>query len=193
MATSPAESVVVGQFSGPHGVRGQFKVRSFTEIPADVAGYGSVTTPDGRKLTLKLMGEPKPGLFIATAPEIKTREDCDLYKGAVLQVPRSALPAADDDEFYHSDLVGLSAITTDGAPAGKIKAVVNFGAGDILEIIGVPDHKGAVLIPFTLADVPSVDIAGKTVTVVLPIDDPNDDPDIDPDTDPSMDDGASPA
>ncbi len=179
MAAAPNETtrmVVVGQFAGPHGVRGEFKVRSYTDNPADVAAYGPVFAPSGAKLTLTLGQEVKPGVFLARAAEIKSREDCDAFRGALLSVPRSALPpATEDDEFYIEDLVGLSAVTVDGAPAGKVHAVVNYGAGDVVELRGVPEVTTPVLIPFTKEDVPEINLAGKVVTVQLP--QPSDDED----------------
>ena len=166
-----APLVVVGQFAGAHGVKAEFKLRSFTEEPSDVAAYGPLRTDDGRTLTATLIREAKPGLFVARAPEIRTREDCDAYAGALLSVPRNALPAPDEDEFYLSDLVGLAAFTQDGAPAGRVKAVVNHGAGDLIELSGVPGRNGVLVLGFTRDDVPAVDIAGGTVTVVLPDED----------------------
>lgn len=160
--------VVVAQFAGAHGVRGEFKLRSFTEEPGDVASYGPLRTKDGRALTVGLMREAKPGLFVARAPEIRTREDCDAFSGATLSVPRDALPPPDEDEFYLSDLVGLAARTPDGEAAGTVKAVVNHGAGDLIELSGVPGRNGIVVIGFTREDVPEVDVGGGTVTVVLP-------------------------
>ena len=163
----PKPLVVVGQFAGPHGVRGQFKLRSFTDDPADVAAYGPLKTPDGRTLTVRLVREVKPGLFVAAAPEIDSPEACEAFKGATLSVPRAALPAPGDDEFYLEDLTGLRAVTPDGMPAGQVRAAVNYGAGDLIELQGVPD-RGTVLVPFTKDDVPAVDVPGGTLTVVLP-------------------------
>ena len=163
--------VVVAQFAGAHGVRGEFKLRSFTEDPADVASYGSLRTEDGRTLTVRLLREAKPGLFVARAPEIAAREDCDAYAGALLSIPRAALPPPDEDEFYLSDLVGLRAVTPEGAPAGTVKAVVNHGAGDLIELSGVPDRRGVIVAAFTREVVPRVDVPGGTITVVLPEED----------------------
>ena len=151
-------------------MRGQFKVRSFTDDPADVAAYGPLGTPDGRTLTVTLVREQKPSLFLATAPEIDSPEACEAYKGAKLSVPRAALPDPDEDEFYLDDLVGLRAVTPEGEAAGRVKAVVNYGADDVVELTGVPG-RGTVLLPFTREDVPSVDVGGGTLTVVLPEED----------------------
>ena len=175
MAKAPG-MVVVGQFAGSHGVRGAFKVRSFTEVPENIAAYGPVTTEAGRRLTLSLGRELKPGLSLATAPEITTPEACEDYKGALLQVPRDLLPPPDEDEFYFDDLIGLVAETAEGDPAGKVKAVVNYGAGDLVELAWIPGRKGVTLIPFTKKDVPAIDLAGGRLTVVLPEEDSDDVP-----------------
>ena len=163
--------VVVGQFAGAHGVKAEFKLRSFTEEPRDVAAYGPLRAEDGRTLTATLVRETKPGLFVARAPEIRTREDCDAWAGEKLSVPRSALPPPDEDEFYLEDLVGLDASTPTGDPAGRVKAVVNHGAGDLIELTGVPGRAGVLIVPFTREDVPGVNLAGGTLTVVLPEED----------------------
>ncbi|WOI53287.1 ribosome maturation factor RimM [Parvularcula sp. LCG005] len=171
---SPADPlIVVGQFAGPHGVRGDFKIRSFTADPAAIGDYGPLTDAQGRTLTVRVGQEVKPGLFIVRAPEIRTREDCDAYSGTLLHVRRSVLPPADEDEFYLTDLEGLAAFTESGDSAGKVRAAVNYGAGDILELVDVPDRKGPVMVPFTREAVPHVDLAAGRVTVILP--DDNDD------------------
>ena len=163
--------VVVGQFAGAHGVRGEFKLRSFTEAPHDLAAYGPLRADDGRQLTPRLLREVKPGLFVARAPEIAAREDCEAWAGETLSVPRAALPPPEEDEFYLEDLTGLRARAPDGAPAGRVKAVANHGAGDLIEIEGVPGRKGIVVIGFTREEVPEVDLEGGTLTVVLPEED----------------------
>ncbi|MEM9421245.1 MAG: ribosome maturation factor RimM [Pseudomonadota bacterium] len=168
--------VVVGQFAGPHGVRGEFKLRSYTEDPSSIARYGPLTTQSGDILTPNLVREVKDGVFVARAPEITSREGCERFKGALLHVPRSVLPVPDEDEFYLDDLVGLLAFNADGHPVGTVKAVVNFGAGDVVELINVPDRAGTVLIPFTKEIVPKLDIAGGKMTVLLPQEDAGGEP-----------------
>ena len=159
---------MVARFAGPHGVRGEFKLRSFTDAPADAVAYGPLRTRDGRVLTPTLVRKAKPGLLVVRAPEVGTREDCAAFTGAELCVPRAALPPAGEDEFYLEDLVGLRARTAEGVPAGRIKAVVNHGAGDVIELAEVPDRNGLVLIPFAREDVPTVDLEAGEVVVVLP-------------------------
>ncbi|MBD0425664.1 16S rRNA processing protein RimM [Aquisalinus flavus] len=161
--------ICIGTFAGAHGVRGEAKLRSFTEVPADAAGYGPVSTEDGRSFTLKLVREAKPGLLIVRSPEIATREEAQGLAGTKLFVPRDRLPPPDDEEFYYEDLVGLAAITPDGAPFGTVKAVVNYGAGDLLELTGVPGEKGVLLIPFTKDAVPEIDFDTGKVTIDPPV------------------------
>jgi len=163
----------------PHGVRGAFRVRAYTSDPADVAAYGPVSAGAGRRLSLKVLRVLKPGLVLASAPEVRNREAAEALKGAELRIDREALPApADPDEFYVEDLVGLDVVTMEGRPAGKVAAVHDFGAGDILEIRGAPtkDAKGdkqnagggetrTVLVRFTKGDAPEVDLAGGRLVI----------------------------
>jgi 16S rRNA processing protein RimM len=165
--------ICIGAFASAHGVRGEIKVKSFTADPADVAAYGPVEAEKGgATYTLKLLREPKPGLFVARVAELRTREDAEAVRGTKLYVARSKLPPPDEDEFYYEDLIGLHAVTSEGAPYGQVKAVLNHGAGDILELSQVPDVKSAVLIAFTKEAVPEIDFAAGQLTVVPPVDDP---------------------
>lgn len=162
--------VVVAQFAGSHGVRGEFKLRSFTEEPAALFTYGALTAPSGQKLTPKKVREQKPGLFVCRDASITSPEACEPFKGAELSIPRTSLPQTDDDDdFYIDDLIGLEARTEDGDVLGKVKAVPNYGAGDILEIKG---KAGLNLVPFTKDAVPNVQMAEGFVTVVLPSEEP---------------------
>ena len=166
--------ICLGAFASPHGVRGEVKVRAFTAVPEDIAAYGPLTDEKGKQAyTLSLLRQPKPGLFVARVEGIETRDQAEALKGIKLYVARAALPPPGEDEFYYEDLVGLAAQTPDGASFGKVKAVLNHGAGDILELTGVPDKKGAVLIAFTKEAVPEIDFTAGQITVVPP---PEDDP-----------------
>ena len=157
--------VCLGAFAGAHGVRGEAKIKSFTAAPEDVAAYGPVTTEDGRRFSLTVIREMKPGVVLARAPEIASREDAAALAGTLFYVDRARLPETEEDEFYLDDLVGLSVFTAEGAPAGRVAAVHNFGAGDILELEGVPDRKKSILIPFTKKSVPEIDLEGGRLTV----------------------------
>ena len=158
--------VCVAQIGAPHGVRGAFRLRCFTEVPENVAAYGPVHDEAGRCLfALRVLAETKGGL-IATASGIEDRDAAEALRGLRLHVPRARLPATDEDEFYHEDLVGLAARAPDGAPLGRVIAVHNHGAGDILEVELEPGR--TELVPFTRELVPTVDLAAGTVEVVLP-------------------------
>ena len=167
-----SKRICLGAMAGAHGVRGEFKVKSFTGIPDDIAAYGPLEAEKGGRIfTLTLLRPTKPTIFVARAPEIKSREEAQELKGTKLFVPRDRLPPPDEDEFYYEDLVGLSAQTTEGKPWGMVKAVLNHGAGDLLEISQIPGVKGTRLISFTKEDVPEIDFSGQTITVVEPVED----------------------
>lgn len=158
--------ICLGAFAGAHGVKGEAKVKCFTEAPENIAAYGPVTTEDGkRRFTLKVIRMLKTDLALVRAPEIESREDAKALAGTRLYIERSALPEPDEDEFYFEDLVGLEAFAEDGAPAGRVSAVHNFGAGDVLELEDVPGRKGGAMIAFTRKNVPEIDIAAGRLTI----------------------------
>lgn len=159
------EMICIGAIAGAFGVQGEVRLKSFCADPAAIADYAPLTTKDGaRSFTVKLT-KSLNGAFAARLGGITSREMAEALKGTQLFAPRTRLPALPDDEFYHSDLVGLDAFDTGGAALGKIAVVHNHGAGDILEI---RSPKGAVLIPFTKAAVPTVDLAARRVVVDPP-------------------------
>src|SRR5438552_13450309 len=158
--------VCVGVVGAAHGVRGAVKIKSFTANPEDVAGYGPLEDESGeRRLSLRLIGNGK-GVLIGHLSGITDRNQAEALRGLRLYLPRSALPPTDEDEYYHADLIGLDAVLTDGTPVGAVRAVHDFGAGDTLEIArgeGPP-----VVVPFTRAVVPSVDLAAGRLVVDPP-------------------------
>jgi 16S rRNA processing protein RimM len=158
--------VCVAQVRAPHGVRGAFRLRCFTEAPENVAAYGPLCDERGQPLfEIRIVGPAKDGV-IAAAPGLADRDAAEALRGRRLYVPRDRLPATAEDEYYHEDLVGLEARDLAGQPVGRVVAVVNYGAGDILEI----EHGDgrSELVPFTRASVPVVDLAARTVQVALP-------------------------
>lgn len=179
MTRISGKRICLGVFAGAHGVKGAAQVRTFTERPENIGEYGPVETEDGaRRFTLTVIRALKPGLVLATAPEIESREDALSLKGQPLFVDRDRLPAPEDDAFYLEDLVGLAAQDENGETLGKIKAVHNFGAGDILELHGVPGVKSGRLIPFTRENAPTIDLdAGLIVIMRAALQD-----DVDPDS-----------
>lgn len=155
--------VLVGDIGRPHGVRGLVRVRAFTAEPEGLTAYGPLSDESGaRRFALTLLA---PGL--ARIEGVNDREAAARLTGTRLFVAREALPPPDDpDEFYLADLVGLAATLADGAPAGRVRAVEEHGAGAFL-VIDAPDGREA-LIPFTRAAVPEVDIAAGRLVVVPP-------------------------
>lgn len=162
-----AERVCVGAIAGAFGVRGEVRLKSFCANAEDIAAYGPLASEDGsRSFEIRLTGAIKGGLA-ARLSGVATKEQADALRGLRLYAPREALPALPDDEFYHADLIGLEAYDTGGAPLGRVAAVLNHGAGDLLELRG-PGLKGAVLVPFTQAIVPTVDLASGRLVIDPP-------------------------
>jgi 16S rRNA processing protein RimM len=155
--------VCLGAFAGAHGVKGEAKVKTFTETEDGVARYGAVESEDGeRRFALTFIRALKPGLALVGAPEIKTREDAAALAGMRLYVDRAMLPAPADDEFYLEDLIGLAAVDDGGEALGRVIAFFNFGAGDILEIETADG--GRRMVPLTRAAVPEIDLAKGVAT-----------------------------
>ncbi|RZN21059.1 ribosome maturation factor RimM [Bradyrhizobium sp. Leo121] len=158
--------VCVARIGAAHGVRGAVKLWTFTEDPLAVKHYGPLTTKDGtRQFEVAHVREAKDHL-VATFKDVSTREEAERLNGLELYVPRERLPETDDDEYYHADLIGLAAVTTADQPLGKVVAIHNFGAGDIIEI--APPQGATMMLPFTNAVVPTVDLAAGRVVVELP-------------------------
>lgn len=158
--------ICLGAFAGAHGVKGEAKIKTFTEAPENVAAYGPVTSEDGKlRFTLSFVKALKDGFVLVRAKEIKTREDAEALKGVRLYVDRDVLPAPEEDEFYLDDLVGLAAVDEDGLSLGAVRAVYNFGAGDLIELADIPGVKGVTLVPFTKEAVPEVDLSAGRLTV----------------------------
>ena len=166
MAAAEDERLCVGVIAGAHGVRGLVKIKSFTEDPANLTAYGALTDESGaRRYQVAVTGRAK-GVLLARIEGVGDRDAARALRGARLYVARAALPEPEDEEYYHADLIGLAVEDRAGAPLGRVAAVQNFGAGDILEIER-PDE-GTLLVPFTKAAVPLVDPAGGRVVVEPP-------------------------
>jgi 16S rRNA processing protein RimM len=169
-----AAPICVARIGAAHGVRGAVKLWTFTEDPLAVQRYGPLSTKDGaRQFEVTHAREAKDHL-VATLKGVTTREDAERLNGLELYVAREKLPATDNDEYYHADLIGLAAVTTADAPLGRVIAIHNFGAGNIIEI--APLQGSTLLLPFTNAVVPSVDLAAGRVVIELPPEIDGDDP-----------------
>jgi 16S rRNA processing protein RimM len=161
-----AAPICVARIGAAHGVRGAVKLWTFTEDPLAVQRYGPLLTKDGaRQFEVTHAREAKDHL-VATLKGVATREDAERLNGVELYIAREKLPETDEDEYYHADLIGLAAVTADDSSIGRVIAIHNFGAGDIIEI--APPHGATMLLPFTNAVVPTVDLAGGRVVIELP-------------------------
>ncbi|HEV7602510.1 MAG TPA: ribosome maturation factor RimM, partial [Bradyrhizobium sp.] len=155
------ERICVARIGAPHGVRGAVKLWTFTEDPLAVKTYGPLLTKDGARSFEVATAREAKGHLVATLKGVATREDAERLNGVELYVARERLPATEQDEFYHADLIGLAAVDSANAPLGRVIAIHNFGAGDIIEI--APPQGTTLLLPFTNAVVPTVDLAGGRV------------------------------
>ena len=158
--------VCVARIGAAHGVRGAVKLWTFTEDPFAVRHYGPLLSKDGKRQFEVATAREARDHLVATFKGVTTRDEAEHLNGIELYVPREKLPATDADEYYHTDLIGLAAVTTDGEPLGRVLAIHNFGAGDIIEI--APPKGTTLLLPFSNAVVPEVDIAGGRVVIALP-------------------------
>ena len=159
--------VCVGAIAGSFGVKGEVRLKSFCTEPEAIASYGPLFTEDGSRSYTVTLTRPVANGLGARLSGVQTKEQADALKGTSLFVARDKLPATGDDEFYYADLIGLDVHDTGGAPVGKLHAIHNHGAGDLLEILG-PGMKTALLLPFTRAAVPTIDLAARRVIIDLP-------------------------
>jgi 16S rRNA processing protein RimM len=164
-----ADLICLGVVTGPRGLHGEVRIRSFTADPDDVARYGTLCDEaGGRSFRVRVTGRSK-GQLVARIEGVEDRDAAEALKGVRLHAPREVLPDAGEGEYYHADLIGLRADLATGAaggPLGVVRAVYDFGAGPVLEIDG--DRCGVVMVPFTRAVVPEVDVAGGRIVIDPP-------------------------
>src|ERR1700736_4984148 len=161
-----AAQICIARIGGPPGVRGAVKLWTFTEDPFAVKTYGPLLTKDGARSFEVATAREAKGHLVATLKGIATREEAERLNGIELYIAREKLPATDENEYYHADLIGLAAVNSANEPIGRVLAIHNFGAGDIIEI--APPSGPTMLLPFTNAVVPTVDLAGGRVVIELP-------------------------
>ncbi|QUS37734.1 ribosome maturation factor RimM [Tardiphaga alba] len=166
--------ICVARIGAPHGVRGQVRLWTFTEDPFAVCDYGPLATKDGKRtIEIDNVREAK-GHLVATLKGVTDRDAAARLNGVELYVARDALPDTEDGEYYHADLIGLAAVNAADEAIGRVVAMHDFGAGDIIEI--APPSGPTLLLPFTDAVVPTVDIAGGKVVIEMPGEIVDDDP-----------------
>ena len=161
------DRIIVGALSGSFGVHGDVRLKSFCADPEAIADYTPLTRADGEIITTMVVKGQTKGALIARIDGIISKEQADALRGMELFALRDQLPSLPDDEFYHTDLVGLMTFDTGGAELGRVKAVQTNGADDLLEIMS-PTHKDTILVPFTKAIVPTVDLASGRIVLDPP-------------------------
>ena len=158
--------VCVGVVGAARGLKGEMRIKSFTADPADIGAYGPLFDATGeRTFRVAVTGMAK-GQVIARIEGVEDRDAARALKGVHLHVPRRVFPETDDEEYYHADLIGLRAELAGGERLGTIRAVYDFSAGDLLEI--AQENGGVVMVPFTRAVVPEIDLDGGRVVIEPP-------------------------
>ena len=157
------DPVCLAAVAAAHGVRGALKLRAFTQDPLDVAAYGPLYDRAGNVYPVRVLHGVKGGV-VAELGGVHDRNAAGALRGLRLYVPRAALPAADDDEWYANDLIGLRVVAPDGTALGKVAAVQDFGAGDVIAWRDEAGREG--MVPFTRAHVPDVDVAAGRLVIV---------------------------
>ncbi len=161
--------VCIAQIGAAHGVRGEVRLKAFTEDPLSVTRYGALETEDGIRQVVIEAARPAKDMLVARLKGVTDRNAAEALKNVRLYVAREKLPKPDADEFYYTDLIGLTAQKQSGETVGTVKAIHNFGAGDLIEI--EPQGGGAtVMWPFDETTVPLVDVAGGKIVVEPPVD-----------------------
>lgn len=157
------DRICVGAIAGAFGVQGEVRLKSFTAEPTALADYGALLSENGKQEYQVTLKRPIKNGFSARLSGVKTKEEADALKGTKLYADRDKLPDLPDDEYYHADLMGLKVFDAGGELLGTVKAVMNHGAADLLEI-NRAGKSGTFLLPFTLEIVPTVDLkSGRIV------------------------------
>jgi 16S rRNA processing protein RimM len=159
-------NVLLAAVIGAQGLKGDVKVKTFTEAPEALRAYGVLQDATGRKYEITAFRPTKEGEAVIAFKGIADRNAAEALKGTELFVARDALPDTGDDEFYHADLIGLEAFDSEGRLVGRIAAIHNFGAGDVIVIARADGDE--VMLAFTRETVPVIDIPGGRVTIAVP-------------------------
>lgn len=160
------KSVLIAEIGAAHGVRGECRVKALTADPMSVGDYGPLHDDRGRTYVVAALRPLKDDMLVVRFEGTADRTAAEKLNRTKLYVERSALPEPEDDEFYHTDLIGLAVETADGAVIGRVIAAMDFGAGDLIEVERT--GRSSVFVPFTRAVVPTVDIAGGRLVIDPP-------------------------
>lgn len=158
--------ISVAAVMGSHGVRGNVKIKPFTETPESLGRFDKVFLEDGQQVSLKILSLGSKGVVLARLGKVESRDASDAMRGQHLYVDRAALPDLADDEIYHADLLGLDAVLADGSALGKIAAIHDFGAGDVVEIM--PTYGTSIMLPFGGAALLAIELDKGRVVLAPP-------------------------
>ena len=160
------ERVLLGEIGAAQGLKGEVRIRSYTQDQAAITSYGALEDEGGRVVEIESL-RVTPKALIARVKGVTTREGAEALNGTKLYVPRDRLPEREEEEWYHAELIGLAAVDRQGEPIGTVVAIQNFGAGDLIEV--KPTSGGATMfLPFTRDTVPEIDVEGGRLTLVPP-------------------------
>ena len=163
-----ADVILIGAVAGAFGVRGEVRLKSFTATPEDLFEFSPFLDEAGHPILTVSSWRSIGDGYAAYCEEVAAREEAEALKSTRLYTLRERLPILDEEEYYHADLIGLSVVGLDGANLGEIRAVQNFGSGDLLEIWKTPGARDSWYLPFTIACAPHVDLAGRRVIIDPP-------------------------
>ena len=158
--------VLLATIIGAQGLKGEVRVKLFTQAPGALVGYGTLHTKDGRRFTVKAERRVEGDEAVLAFAELADRETAQALRGVDLFVPRTVLPPTEENEYYHADLVGLRAEDSEGRALGTVHAIHNYGAGDVIEIARVDGD--TVLLPFTRETVPRIELDEQRIVITVP-------------------------
>lgn len=167
MAEDVTGRILLGRIAGAHGLKGEVLIHSFAKVPESIAAYGPLSDADGAQTFTITRAKPTAKGVLARLAGIADRTAAEALAGVELYIARARLPPPAEDEFYYADLIGMLAVDPAGGVIGRISAVHDFGAGDVLEI-RLAGSGQTELVPFTAATVPSLDVGARRAVVVLP-------------------------
>lgn len=167
MPPANVQRVLLGRIAGAHGIRGEVVIHAYTAAPEGIGAYGPLSDAAGARTFTVKGTRAMPKGVIARLEGVTDRNAAEALKGVELYVDRDRLPPAAEGEYYHADLIGLTAVDRDGKAIGEIVAVQNFGAGDLIEI-RLAGSGRTELVPFTDDCVPQVDIEAGRAVVIFP-------------------------